>query len=54
MSTTDYSGSLFVHFRRVEILRNEALSCKAIGLPERKLAGIELLTCSRFMSHYFK
>lgn len=43
MRTTDYSESLIVHFRRVETLRNEALTLKSIDLSGRQLADIELL-----------
>lgn len=39
----DYSESLIVHFRRVEILRNEALSLKNIDLTGQQQADIELL-----------
>ncbi len=43
MRNTDYSESLLVHFRRVEILRQEALSLPSIGLISRQQADIELL-----------
>ena len=39
----DYSESLIVHFRRVEGLRREALSCHAIDLNVRQLCDLELL-----------
>ena len=38
-----YSESLIVHFRRVETLRHEALSCTAIDLNGRQLCDLELL-----------
>lgn len=43
MRAGDYSESLIVHFRRVEMLRQEALSLKAIDLSPRQLADVELL-----------
>lgn len=39
----DYSESLLVHFRRVEILRAEALECSEIYLSARQLCDLELL-----------
>jgi len=41
--TADYSESLLVHFRRIESLRQEALSCPAIDLNRRQLCDLELL-----------
>jgi len=38
-----YSESLIVHFRRVETLRHEALSCTTIDLNGRQLCDLELL-----------
>ncbi|MEE4242163.1 MAG: bifunctional sulfate adenylyltransferase/adenylylsulfate kinase [Desulfopila sp.] len=43
MFNIEYSESLIVHFRRVEILRREALSLTNIDLSGRQLADIELL-----------
>ncbi|MBM9605155.1 bifunctional sulfate adenylyltransferase/adenylylsulfate kinase [Desulfopila inferna] len=43
MSTIEYSESLIVHFRRAEILRQEALTLQNIDLYGRQLADIELL-----------
>lgn len=43
MSNLDYSESLLVHFRRVEVLRQEALSLVNIELDGQQLADIELL-----------
>ena len=43
MSTSDYSESLIVHFRRVEVLRQEALTLKNIDLSGQQQADIELL-----------
>lgn len=41
--TNDYSESLVVHFRRVELLRNEALELLSIDLSPRQLCDLELL-----------
>lgn len=38
-----FSESLVVHFRRVEILRDEALTCLTIDLNSRQLCDLELL-----------
>ena len=43
MRSADYSESLIVHFRRVEILRGEALTLKNIDLSGRQQCDIELL-----------
>ncbi len=43
MRAEDYSESLLVHFRRVEILRQEALSCFTLDLNNRQLCDLELL-----------
>ncbi len=43
MRTEDYSESLVVHFRRVEILRQEALDCFTLDLNNRQLCDLELL-----------
>ncbi len=43
MRPEDFSESLLVHFRRVEILRKEALGCDAIDLNSRQLCDLELL-----------
>lgn len=43
MFNMDYSESLVVHFRRVEVLRQEALSLTNIDLEGQQLADIELL-----------
>lgn len=43
MHSTDYSESLIVHFRRAELLRQEALSLVQIDLSGGQLADIELL-----------
>ncbi len=43
MKIEDYSESLLVHFRRVEMLRKEALECNAIDLNSRQLCDLELL-----------
>ncbi|MDJ0622783.1 MAG: bifunctional sulfate adenylyltransferase/adenylylsulfate kinase [Desulfocapsaceae bacterium] len=43
MFNMDYSESLIVHFRRVEVLRQEALSLTNIDLEGQQLADIELL-----------
>jgi sulfate adenylyltransferase len=43
MSNRDYSESLIVHFRRVEVLRHEALTLKNIDLTGQQQADIELL-----------
>ncbi len=43
MFTIEYSESLIVHFRRVEILRQEALTLVNIDLSGRQLSDIELL-----------
>ena len=43
MFNLDYSESLIVHFRRVEVLRQEALSLPNIDLEGQQLADIELL-----------
>jgi sulfate adenylyltransferase len=43
MFTIEYSESLIVHFRRVEILRQEALTLQNIDLSGRQLSDIELL-----------
>ena len=39
----DYSESLLVHFRRVELLRAETLNCQSIDLSPRQLCDLELL-----------
>jgi sulfate adenylyltransferase len=39
----DYSESLLVHFRRVELLRTETLDCHGIDLSSRQLCDLELL-----------
>ncbi len=38
-----YSESLLVHFRRVELLRNEALDLVSIDLSAAQLCDLELL-----------
>jgi sulfate adenylyltransferase len=43
MRSADYSESLIVHFRRVEILRGEALTLKNIDLSGRQQCDVELL-----------
>ncbi len=43
MRNEDYSESLLVHFRRVEILRKEAMECRSLSLTARQLCDIELL-----------
>jgi len=43
MRTEDYSESLVVHFRRAEVLRQQALDLVAIDLNERQLFDLELL-----------
>lgn len=43
MFNFEFSESLIVHFRRVEILRREALSLQDIDLSETQLTDIELL-----------
>jgi sulfate adenylyltransferase len=43
MFNSDYSESLVVHFRRVEVLRNEALSFENIDLSGSQQADLELL-----------
>ncbi len=43
MRITDYSESLIVHFRRVEILRKEAMTLRNIDLSGRQICDIELL-----------
>ncbi len=43
MQLEDYSESLLVHFRRVEILRNEAVECRSLDLTVRQLCDLELL-----------
>jgi sulfate adenylyltransferase len=43
MSNRDHSESLIVHFRRVEILRHEALNLQHIDLNGQQQADIELL-----------
>ncbi len=43
MKNSDYSESLIVHFRRIEILRREALKLKHIDLSGHQLADMELL-----------
>lgn len=43
MRSADYSESLIVHFRRVEILREEALTLKNIDLSGRQQCDVELL-----------
>ncbi len=39
----EHSESLLVHFRRIETLRTEALSLKALDLSSRQLCDLELL-----------
>ncbi len=43
MRAEDYSESLIVHFRRVEMLRQEALNCFTYDLNNRQLCDLELL-----------
>ena len=43
MRTEDYSESLVVHFRRAEVLRQEALDFVSIDLDEKQLFDLELL-----------
>jgi sulfate adenylyltransferase len=43
MKTNEYSESLLVHFRRVEVLRQEAMNCMSLDLNSRQLCDIELL-----------
>ncbi len=43
MQISDYSESLIVHFRRVEILRTEAMTLRNIDLSGRQICDIELL-----------
>lgn len=43
MKSEDYSESLVVHFRRAEVLRQQALDLLAIDLNERQLFDLELL-----------
>lgn len=43
MRNEDYSESLLVHFRRVEVLRQEAVECKSLDLSIRQLCDLELL-----------
>ncbi len=43
MKTEDYSESLVVHFRRAEVLRNQALELASLDLNERQLFDLELI-----------
>ena len=43
MKTDDYSESLVVHFRRAEVLRNQALDLVSLNLNERQLFDLELI-----------
>jgi sulfate adenylyltransferase len=43
MKTDDYSESLVVHFRRAEVLRNQALELVSLDLNERQLFDLELI-----------
>ena len=43
MKTEDYSESLVVHFRRAEVLRNQALELMSLDLNERQLFDLELI-----------
>ncbi|MBU0730120.1 MAG: bifunctional sulfate adenylyltransferase/adenylylsulfate kinase [Proteobacteria bacterium] len=43
LKSADYSESLLVHFRRIESLRQEALSFPAIDLNHRQLCDLEML-----------
>ncbi|MBT8354200.1 MAG: bifunctional sulfate adenylyltransferase/adenylylsulfate kinase [Desulfofustis sp.] len=43
MKTDDYSESLVVHFRRAEVLRNQALELVSLNLNERQLFDLELI-----------
>jgi len=43
MKTKDYSESLVVHFRRAEVLRQQALEFVSIDLNERQLFDLELI-----------
>lgn len=42
-SSTDFSESLIVHFRRAELLREEAVGLTSIDLNSRQLCDLELL-----------
>ena len=43
MKNEDYSESLVVHFRRAEVLRNQALELVSLDLNERQLFDLELI-----------
>lgn len=43
MKTDDYSESLVVHFRRAEVLKQQALELASIDLNERQLFDLELI-----------
>lgn len=43
MQHKDYSETLLVHFRRVGMLRQEALDCQSLCLNERQVCDLELL-----------
>ncbi len=43
MKTDHYSESLVVHFRRAEVLRNQALELVSLDLNERQLFDLELI-----------
>lgn len=43
MKENDYSESLLVHFRRIEVLRKEAMEYMSLDLNNRQLCDLELL-----------